>query len=175
MQTVLLQPWTTISSGLSGFTQDEGQWTDLACHSEIAGVWLDISQVTGSNVQLQLQTSPSHDEAYFMPLTPFLTLSAASKPTFFQTPRTPTTPPLSRWVRWQLTGTGVSWGATFRIRAAVAKQPDFVPTDLPGCVQWLRADLGITHHTSITHVQSGKNISAGAVPTLPAGLTNPVP
>ena len=158
MQSILLQPWTTISataSGLLTFTQDEEAWSDLACYSDIGGFWIDVSQVTapaGSNVLLAMQTSPSHDDAYFQPMMPSVTLGAASAPLFAKPMRLPSTAPLARWVRWQLTlspNNAGAWGATFRIRAALSKQPLFQPTDIAGCALWLRADLGITLGTGM--------------------------
>jgi len=170
MQSVLLQPWTTVSSGLSSFTQDESGWLDLACYGDIAGLWIDVSQVTGSNVQLAVQTSPTHDEAYFNPLLPSLGLSASSTPIFAKPVRTPATSPLSRWVRWQLTGAGSLWGATFRIHAVMSKEPLFVPTDIGGCTLWLRADLG----TAL--VMSPVNAAGMAPPAVTlTGLPAPAP
>jgi hypothetical protein len=150
MQSILLQPWTSIASGLTGvtFTQDADQWVDLACYSDIAGFWIDVSALDGTNVQLTLQSSPSHDEAYFQPLLPPINLVAQLAPTFVKAVRMPgSTAALGRWARWQLTGTPGTvsglWGATFRVRAVLSKEQLFSPIDVPGCVLWLRSDAGV--------------------------------
>src|SRR5580658_27444 len=144
MHTVLLQPWTTISSGLTTFTQEEQEWCNVAPYSDVAGVWIDVSLVEGTDVQLLLQSSPSHDESNFQPITPAIFLGASSAPTFVKAVRMASTVPLGRWLRWQLLGTGSPWGATFRIRVVLSKQLCFSPTDLAGCVLWLRSDAGVT-------------------------------
>jgi hypothetical protein len=173
VETILLQPWTTVTSSLPTFTQDESGWLDLACHSDVAGLWIDVAQTLGS-IQLALQGSPSHDEAYFVPLTGRLPLTAASGSTFAKPVRTPATP-LARFARWQLSGTpgGLGfWTTTFRIYAVVAKQPVWVPTDLAGCTLWLRADLGLQFNgTSISgwNDQSGlgNNLAQGTAANQP--------
>jgi len=48
METVLLQPWTTISGGASTpvFTQDDSGWVDLAGYSDIAGLWIEKTTIS---------------------------------------------------------------------------------------------------------------------------------
>ena len=79
--------------------------------------------------------------------------------------------PLARNLRWQLStdspGISGTWGATFRIRVAPSLQSSFVPTDVGGCVLWLRADLGISfYHGNVIGWadQSGSGNDASATP-----------
>jgi hypothetical protein len=53
--------------------------------------------------------------------------------------------PLSRYLRWQATSVSGNWSANFRIRVALNPENQFVPTDLGGCVLWLRGDLGVVN------------------------------
>jgi hypothetical protein len=181
MQSILLQPWTTISSSLTTFTQDEEQWCDLVSYSDVAGVWIDVSLVEGTAVQLSLQSSPSHDEANFQPITPTILLEASSTPTFVKSARMASTSPLGRWLRWQLLGTGSPWGATFRIRVVVSKQLCFSPTDLSGCVLWLRSDAGVTlmDETTVSTWEDqsghGYNVSQATQANQPGFLPNSGP
>ncbi|HEY3819494.1 MAG TPA: hypothetical protein VGL81_20130 [Polyangiaceae bacterium] len=153
MRTTLLQDWITVqgNAGNSVFTvtQEQGGWLDVSSFSG-ATFWVDVSQavVSSSPVTLSLQTSPTLDESYFKSATPPLTLSASSSPVIVQTVRAPGLVPLARYLRWQVaSGTalgGGNWVASFRIRVALSPEPGFVPTDLGGCVLWLRGDLGVT-------------------------------
>jgi hypothetical protein len=188
MQTILLQPWTSVASALTfAFTQQADQWVDLACYSDIAGFWIDVSGtqgMTGTDVQLTLQSSPSHDEAYFQPLLPPIPLVASPTPTFVKAVRMASTSSLGRWARWQLSGTPSSvsglWGATFRVRAVASKQQSFSPLDIPGCVLWLRSDVGVTTAGTTTLTVSewadqsgaGYNVSQGTSGDQP-GYTAP--
>jgi hypothetical protein len=155
MQGFLLQPWVTVhcsATSVVTFTPDEQEWIDLSSFAD-AVFWVDVSEVTAPSgsptpsVQLTLQGSPSHDDSFFQPVAPPVTLVASPTPTIIKTTLLPSTMALARWVRWQLTLANPqsgSWGATFRIRAVPYKQSFFLPTQIPGCALWLRADLGTT-------------------------------
>ncbi len=167
MQGFLLQPWTTVhctaGSGLVfSLTQDEEEWLDLGSYAD-AAFWIDVADValpSGSSptpqITLSLQTAPTKDEPYFQPIAGPVILGSTSPsttPILVKSVRGTSTVPLARWVRWQLSvpssATG-SWGITFRIRAVPAKQSFFAPAQLPGCMLWLRADLGVTLDTTGT-------------------------
>jgi hypothetical protein len=127
-------------------TQEQGGWLDVSSFAS-ATFWIDVSQVTNSSgypVTIALQTAPTLDESYFTPVAPGLTMTAATTPVIVQTVRASGTAPLSRYLRWQVVSLGGSWSASFRIRVSLSPENQFVPTDLSGCVLWLRADLGIT-------------------------------
>jgi hypothetical protein len=161
MQSILLQPWTTVqgASTLTSVTQDGAGWVDVSSFAD-AVFQIDVAEVTGSSsgvVQLALQSSPTRDEAYFGPVLLPVTLAATTTPIVVKTLRIPNpgvggmgggpapTFPMARYLRWQLTAdSSTTWGATFRIRAQLSKQSFFTPTQLSGCVLWLRADLGIS-------------------------------
>lgn len=157
MRSVTLQDWITVqayaaaSSGppVSAFNQPQPGWLDVSSFAD-ATFWIDVAQVnptTTGTVQLVLQSSPTLDEAYFAAVAPPISISASPVPLVVRTIRTPTTAPLARFLRWRLLTTNTSvgnWGATFRIRVAASPERFFQPTDLNGCVLWLRSDLGIS-------------------------------
>jgi hypothetical protein len=165
MQGFLLQPWTTVratAGSVLSLTQDEEEWLDLSSYAD-AAFWVDVWDVvlpSGSSptpqVYLTLQTSPTRDESCFMPIAGPLILNAntvSNVASLIKSVRGTSTVPLARWVRWQLTvpsSSSGSWGLTFRIRAVPSKQSFFAPTQLSGCVLWLRADLGVTLDTTGT-------------------------
>jgi hypothetical protein len=173
LQSVLLQPWTTIRctatggvGGVTSFTQDDEGWLDLADYAD-ALFWVDVTDVTPSSsstpIQLILQTSPTRDEPYFAAVAPPLNLTVGLGQVV-RSVNAPSTSPFARFTRWTLRfvgGSAASWGATFRIRVSASKQPNFVPTRLPGCFLWLRADLGVTLSSAGTvsnwNDQSGTN------------------
>jgi hypothetical protein len=136
MRTLILQPWATFE--VSDFVQGAEGWLDLSEFSD-AIFWIDVAQA--DNLVLTFETSPSWDETYFQPLGPTIELSADTT-TVFRTARSPTTSPITRWVRWNAAGS--SGTATFRIRVSPSRQLSFMPTDLPGCALWLRSDLAVT-------------------------------
>jgi hypothetical protein len=55
-----------------------------------------------------------------------------------------------RWMRWRLSAPGATatWDATFRVRIGRSRSSFFAPTQLQGCVLWLRSDLGIPSQTT---------------------------
>lgn len=187
-RTFHLQPWTTIRGDASAtfavrsVTQDEGGWLDLSSYAD-AAFWVDVCGVnnpTTGVVSLILESSPTKDDSYFKPVASPLTLvpqavNGSVTPYLVRTVRTPTTVPLAKYTRWRLSvpgGATGKWDATFRIRGAGGRTSFTLPTQLAGCVTWLRADLGIT--LSLGNVttwadQSGKGNDAVA----PAGREPP--
>jgi hypothetical protein len=160
MQGFVLTPWTTARSApsIASFTQDEEEWIDLGTYGDCA-FWVDVSELTNPTdsggatvpVKLVLETAPIPDETLFRPVAAPLTLAAKATPTILKSVRTPTTAPLSRWVRWRLDATGAvngTWSSTFRIRAVPGKSSFFNPSEILGCQLWLRGDLGITFNGS---------------------------
>ena len=187
-RTFHLQSWTTIRGDASAtfavrsVTQDEGGWLDLSRYAD-AAFWVDVCGVnnpTTGLVSLTLESSPTKDDSYFKPVAAPLTLvpqavNGSVTPYLVRTVRTPTTVPLAKYTRWRLSvpgGATGKWDATLRIRGAGGRTSFTLPTQLAGCVTWLRADLGIT--LSLGNVttwadQSGKGNDAVA----PAGREPP--
>jgi hypothetical protein len=148
MSTVLLCDWTTVrAGGPTSIAQGETDWVDLGDYID-ATFWVDCREVSGSGAQLLLETSPNKDESLFQPVTPPITLAANGTPTTVRSVIGASTVPLARWLRWRLTGPGGGFDATFRIGMTGTPFSYFVPTQLAGCVLWLRADLGVTIATS---------------------------
>jgi hypothetical protein len=143
---MILQPWTTFSF-TGTFIQGAEGWLDLGEFGDVA-YWVDVANIVNGLFPLNLsfQTSPSWDNAYFQPVGPPLGLLSTSPATqVYKGTRAASTVPLARWVRYRLDSTaGSPSSATLRIRVAPARQSFFAPTQLPGCVLWLRSDMGIT-------------------------------
>jgi hypothetical protein len=193
MRTKTLQDWVTVQGNAGqdvlSITQEQGGWFDVSSFAA-ATFWIDVTQATnssGSPVTLSLQTSPTLDESYFTPAVPTVTLAMSPTPITVQTVRAPGLAPLARYLRWKVSsGTvlaGGTWVATFRIRVAMSLESFFVPTDLSGCVLWLRGDLGITPNGSAVSGwadQSGNGNNASqstgtAQPTYKTGVMNGAP
>jgi hypothetical protein len=152
MRSFTLQPWTTIrgaATTITSITQDVDGWADDLDGAEDATFWVDVRAVTVPNfsVFLNLETSPTLDEMFFTAVVPPIALAASTMPLVVKTLRARTTAPLARYLRWRLnttTNLAGTWDATFRVRVAASRTAYFVPTQLAGCVLWLRSDLGIT-------------------------------
>jgi len=160
MRSLLLQPWTTIignaslnASGTTTIIQDVEGWADVG-GAQDAAIWIDVRNVAvattgGTNVYLTFDSSPTRDEGCFSPATPTIALGASPATTVTKTVRGVSATGLARYLRWRLTadGTGGPFQATFRVRASLSRTAYFVPTQLPSCVLWLRADLGVVQST----------------------------
>jgi len=119
-----LTTWTTIR-GASGtnvaIAQSESQWLDLLGFEDIV-VWMQCQEVTGSGatIQLNIQSSPTKDEALFVS-SATTNLAASATPVVTKVLLRTATQPLARWLRWQLLASGTStasWDAVFRIWVA---------------------------------------------------------
>jgi hypothetical protein len=148
-----LQAWVTISASgtTSACIQEEDAWADLR-NASAAVFYVDVraaTPISGGSLTLQLESSPTQDESLFTPCCPPLTLSPSTivpttTPIVLKTVNALSVGPLSRYVRWHVISSSYgTWSVTFRVRVARAKTPFFSPLTLPGCVLWLRADLGI--------------------------------
>jgi len=187
-RTRLLQDWTTIRSAVtSTFVQDEDEWLDVGGFADVA-FWIDVSAITppgGTStnyVKLTLETSPTCDDAYFQPLASPIWLgtgttipvrTASATPFVVRSARGTATASLSRYLRWRIDPVGSgTWDATFRIRAVFGRNSFFAPPQIPGCVLWLRSDLGVVT------TAGGKSISSwadqsGSGNTASAGAATP--
>lgn len=188
-----LQPWVTIRANASGpspwppvlsVTQDEGGWVDLARFAD-AAFWVEVAEVTqptGGQVLLTIESSPSEDETLFKPVSQPVAVAPVTNPAtsgtiplLVRTARTPTTVPLSRWTRWRISvppGATGPWDITFRIRGAGGRSSFVLPNQISGCLLWLRADLGIEQADAIGSVSTWKDQSGHGNHATQTSLTN---
>jgi hypothetical protein len=118
-----LQDWTTIrgAAGALTMTQEENGWLDLTPYQDVV-FWVDVKSALVT-ATMTLQTSPSKDDALFLPLASGVVLPPGGNaaPTVVSalmvTALSPNVP-LARWVRWQLVGSSGPWDVTFRILAS---------------------------------------------------------
>jgi hypothetical protein len=171
MQSLILQPWTTIHRIAGGsfdtFTQDAEDWLDVSGYADVV-LWLDVSDITpiDATIQFSFQTAPNAEDTFFSQIAPTVTLTPSPFPQIIKSIRGNT--PLGQLLRWQMSlfdnpSSAPSWGATFRVRAVPYRQSFFGPLAIPGCALWLRSDLGITL-SSATTVQGWLDQSASQDP-----------
>ena len=153
MQGFLLQPWITVrgDATVTTITQDEEEWLDLGSYAD-AVFWVEILEFSGAAITINFETSPTVDDSFFGPVSAPLLLSNSpplGTPIAVSTIRTASTSPFSKWLRWRLSIIGAmgSWSVTFRVRVIPGHSTIFAPTDVSGCVLWLRSDLGIVLNT----------------------------
>jgi hypothetical protein len=122
MHSFVLQDWTTIrgASGITAITQAENDWLDLSPFQDVV-FWIDVKESTNAPI-LNLQTSPTCDEALFQAMLPGVVMTASSTPVVAPALMLGASAPLARFVRWQLTSSTGPWDATFRI-VLVANSP----------------------------------------------------
>lgn len=122
MHTFVLTDWTTVRGGTGGatITQSESEWLDLTQYEDVI-FWIDVREVAGPPVTLNIQTSPTKDDNFFNAANIYQntglaagTFTAASTPTT-KVLMSSATIPLARYVRWQLTSGSATFDATFRI------------------------------------------------------------
>ena len=153
----ILQPWVTIQGTATTITtivQEVEGWLDLSGCADIAA-WVDVRAVSPasatSSVTLTLESSPTQDEAFFAPVATLRLLAPAAGTTAVlrSVSGAASANPVARWLRWRLSSvlpaTSGTWSATFRVRIARSRTPFFTPRAVPGCVGWLRGDLGVTY------------------------------
>lgn len=120
MHSYVLQEWTTIRGQLGGsgqtIVQTERDWLDLSPFQDVF-FWVDCREVTGA-VSIQFETSPAPDDSLFQLVTTATMLAAGPAPTIVKAPMLSATTPLSRFLRWKLTGPASTWDATFRVLVA---------------------------------------------------------
>jgi hypothetical protein len=102
-------------SGVSSVTQNESGWLDLAGFQDIVA-FLEVKEFSGATtISILYQTSPSKDESLWANMTVSIALAAGLTTTKLL--KDSATVPLARFVRWQLSATGISgsWDAYFRV------------------------------------------------------------
>jgi hypothetical protein len=155
VESELFQRWIAIraDSSISSISQDDEDWIDVADVTD-AVFWVDVRELTSSGAQLflNIETSPTRDEALFVPAAPPIALTPSSSPLITKTARgAASLAPMGRWARWRIYAVGApnaSWDAQFRIRMARSRTAFFTPPQLTGCLLWLRSDLGIPENTT---------------------------
>ena len=125
---ICLQPWTTISGTSNTIVQDEALWLDVGAAKDVA-VYLEVSYAnTSVHNLIQVQTSPTKDNAYFFgnpsPLSgvPWLAQFDSFGATLGLQPiqivrfaTSSITGPLCRFLRWSVTFASSNDEMTFRI------------------------------------------------------------
>ena len=129
MDGMLIQDWLTtrLAYNVTSLTQGESEWLDLSQYQDLT-LWLEVSfaaLATGvTSLSFAYETSPTKDEALFVPAATSSLLTAALSSPQIRTVILASNPtyPLARWLRWKLSAAGSgSSGAsviTFRIAAA---------------------------------------------------------
>jgi hypothetical protein len=105
---------------------------------------------------LALETAAVCDDSYFTGMAPAVSLGtaapfnqASTTPIVVRSTRAVSASALMRYLRWKIIpSTSGLWDLTFRIRAVATRSAAFVPTDIGGCLLWLRGDLGVTFNGS---------------------------
>lgn len=112
---ILLQDWTTVRGNAAAtvVVQQEDAYADLQGYRDVA-VYPEVSDF-GGGVQLQVQTSPTNDNAFFVTMTRTTFVITATGPQAPGINRYSEATPLTRFVRWRLSGTGAGWTVTMRI------------------------------------------------------------
>jgi hypothetical protein len=137
MDCFVLQDFTTIevASSFLTFTQGQEGWVDLGCYQDLVA-FIDVRKIIGPDgstetVNIDLQTAPVRDEAYFvsmiggtgrqLSITTPVTLGGFG-PLVVPLTKTGAAVPVSQWVRWQLitAGLGAAWVVTFRVYLAAS-------------------------------------------------------
>jgi hypothetical protein len=120
MHAIVLQDWITVSGILNStvVTQPEEQWLDLMANQDV-GIYVEVSNFSGTTPTVTLQTSPTKDDSYFRAMTgAAFALSAGGQglqtPVFVKFDSA--AQPLTRYVRWQCTAGGsTAWTLSFRV------------------------------------------------------------
>jgi hypothetical protein len=123
MHTFVLTDWLTVRGSNNTVTQSESEWLDLTQYEDVT-FWIDIKEVTGT-VTLNLQTSPTKDEAFFQATGASLysATMTAGNPVVSKVTMSGATVPLARYLRWSVTSSSAPFDATFRV---------FVAANAPG-------------------------------------------
>jgi hypothetical protein len=117
MHTFVLTDWITVRGSNNTVNQSESEWLDMTQYEDLF-FWIDVKEVTGAAVTLNIQTSPTKDEAFFTTISNNTTLGVNTlTPSSAQGKclMSSASVPVARYVRWQLTSANTPFDATFRI------------------------------------------------------------
>jgi hypothetical protein len=124
MHCILWTDWLTLRGGQNGsITQNEDGWLDMSPYQDLV-TWLDVKATTpgGGTIAFDVQTSPVRDELYFLSMIGSSGITyTIPGPNINKLLKDTANTPLSRWLRWKITASGVStfpWDITFRILIA---------------------------------------------------------
>lgn len=115
----VLQDWVTIgNAGTTPIIQNESDWLPFSSFQDIV-FWVDVKNVSAGTVTIDLQTSPTKDEALFRVLSTCTVPATGAGGITVVKNILSTNPaiPLATWVRWVLTPS-VAATITFRILAS---------------------------------------------------------
>jgi hypothetical protein len=116
MASIEFQPWTTLQITAGGtLIQESDAWVDAGDATD-AMFTVQVGRVTGTTLNLLLQTSVTEDDANFVTLTE---MPLASSSVSIVLARLTDTTPILRFVRWKLSSADVGGtpGVTMRISA----------------------------------------------------------
>lgn len=120
MHTELLTDRITVrfDSSVTSIAQSASEWLDLHEYEDVT-LTLEVSELTGSNLTMFYETSPTRQENCFVPIVGGFTLQAGVR--IDAAPSELACFPLARFLRWRITspgGVGNTFDVTFRIVAA---------------------------------------------------------
>jgi len=117
MHSYILEDWLTVRGpGSDTITQDEMRWLDLEAFQD-AVFYVECRSSTASPT-ITFQTSPCKDDSLFAPFAS-TGLNGSTTPSVVPALLANASPPLARFVRWQIVGPiGTPWDATFRVIVA---------------------------------------------------------
>ena len=122
MHSFTLQDWITIRGTNNTVTQSESEWLDLTQYEDLV-FWIDVREVFGAPVTLNIQTSPTKDEAFFGVGAMYSAAVAVGTAAPSKLLMSAATVPVARYVRWSLTSASAPYDVTFRI---------FIAANAPG-------------------------------------------
>lgn len=123
MHSFVLQDWITIRGVANGtVAMSESAYLDLTPYQDVI-IWVDCREFTGTTPAISFQTAPIKDETLFT-----ATGGTISGPNNFTTAGVQVYKsilsalsggyPVSRWLRWYISGGTAAWDATFRVLIA---------------------------------------------------------
>ena len=175
MYAALLQDWVTIRSAGSGtITQSEPFWLDTAGFLDCV-IFMETREIStsgSSSVYMAFQTSPTKDDNLFIAMNDVSMATGIALSVGVQTwvlLRDTGLCPLCHWLRWQISTTGTSYDATFRIWVALNQpggvaylsqvDPSAVNMQFEGSPEWT--------------VSTGQPTTAGASSSLASKIASP--
>lgn len=124
MHTYVLQDWMTVqfpSTGLTTVLQPSDGWLNLERYKDVQ-FWIDVANIepAGGTVTLIIQHAPVRDEFLFYPSMTSITVTTPGVTVRsimfdYACATVGVNMPISKWLRWKLTGPSAAWAITFRV------------------------------------------------------------
>ena len=122
MHTYRLQNWITLTGDGNSpavVPQTDDGWLNLEAYRDLQ-FWIDVSDLDNSNgaITLTFQHAPLRDETMFYPsisATSIASTGLTVRSAMFDYACSSAGLPLSKWLRWMITGPNGNWAITFRI------------------------------------------------------------